>query len=148
MAALVLAAFLLGIFWERKPRLYRDLSGLSGFSFCIQYPYVSHCNLASWCFSFPIFVILAFYAIDKMAVSFNRKAELVAVFLMFTLMLTNNGIMVYKNGEHVFQKGEANPAIAYLQEHVSEGEMVYVYYQSIPVTKYKIGYETERILAM
>ncbi len=144
MAALVLAAFLLGIFWERNRYCIVIFLGflVSLFASSIHmFPIADRL----WCFSFPIFVILAFYAIDKMAVS-SRKAELVAVFLMFTLMLTNNGIMVYKNGEHVFQKGEeANPAIAYLQEHVSEGEMVYVYYQSIPVTKYKIGYETERI---
>ena len=54
-----------------------------------------------WCFSFPLFTILAFYAVDKMAVS-SRKAELVAVFLMFTLMLTNNGILVYRHAENVF----------------------------------------------
>lgn len=144
MTALVLAAFLLGIFWERNRYCIVILLGflVSLFASSIHmFPIADRL----WCFSYPVFVILAFYAIDKMAVS-SRKAELVAVFLMFTLMLTNNGIMVYKNGEHVFQKGEeANFAIAYLQEHVSEGEKVYVYYQSIPVTKYKIGYETEQI---
>ncbi len=144
MTALVLAAFLLGIFWERNRYCIVIFLGflVSLFASSIHmFPIADRL----WCFSYPVFVILAFYAIDKMAVS-SRKAELVAVFLMFTLMLTNNGIMVYKNGEHVFQKGEeANFAIAYLQEHVSEGEKVYVYYQSIPVTKYKIGYETEQI---
>lgn len=144
MAAFVLAAFLIGIFWERNRYC---LVLLLGFFVTLFASYIHMFPIADrlWCFSFPVFTILAFYAIDKMAVS-NRKAELAAVFLMFTLMLTNNGILVYRSGENVYQAGEeANPVIAYLQEHVEEGEKVYVYYQSIPVTKYKIGYDTERI---
>jgi len=144
MTAFVLAAFLIGIFWEKNR--YCTVIFLS-FLVTLFASYIHMFPIADrlWCFSFPVFTILAFYALDQMAVS-NRKAELVAVFLMFTLILTNNGILVYRNGENVYQAGEeANPLIAYLQEHVEEDEKVYVYYQSIPVTKYKIGYETERI---
>lgn len=142
--AFVLAAFLIGIFWEKNK--YCTVIFL-GFLVTLFASYIHMFPIADrlWCFSYPIFTILAFYALDKMAVS-SKKGELVAIFLMFTLMLTNNGILVYRNGENVYQAGEeANPVIAYLQEHVKEGEKVYVYYQSIPVTKYKIGYETERI---
>ena len=142
--AFVLAAFLIGIFWEKNK--YCTVIFL-GFLVTLFASYIHMFPIADrlWCFSYPIFTILAFYALDKMAES-SKKGELVAIFLMFTLMLTNNGILVYRNGENVYQAGEeANPVIAYLQEHVKEGEKVYVYYQSIPVTKYKIGYETERI---
>ncbi len=144
MAAFVLAAFVLGVFWEGNR--YCKVIFL-GFLVSLFASYIHMFPIADrlWCFSFPIFTILAFYAIDKMAAG-SRKAELVALFLMFTLLLTNNGILVYRNPEHVFQKGEeANPAIAWLQEHVAADEKVYVYYQSIPVTKYKIGYDTNRI---
>lgn len=144
MVALVLAAFLIGIFWERNRYC---IVVFLGFLVTLFASYIHMFPVADrlWCFSFPIFTILAFYAINKMAVS-NRKAELVAVFLMFTLMMTNNGILVYRHAQNVYQAGEeANPCIAWLQEHVLEGEKVYVYYQSIPVLKYKIGYDTERI---
>lgn len=144
ITALVVAALLLGIFWERN-RYCRVIA--LGFLVALFASSIHMFPIADrlWCFSFPLFTILAFYAIDKMAVS-SRKAELVAVFLMFTLMLSNNGILVYRHAENVFWKGEeANQPIAYLQEHVEEGEKVYVYYQSIPVTKYKIGYDTQHI---
>ena len=144
MVAFVAAAFLIGIFWEKNR--YCMVTAL-GFLVTLFASYIHMFPVADrlWCFSFPIFTILAFYAIDKMAVS-NRKAELVAVFLMFTLMLTNNGILVYRHGENVYWEGEeANGPIAYVQEHIEEDEKVYVYYQSIPVTRYKIGYETDRI---
>lgn len=144
MVALVLVAFIIGIAFA-KNRYCMVI--LLGFFVTLFASYIHMFPIADrlWCFSFPIFTILAFYAIDQMAAG-SRRAELVAVFLMFTLMLTNNGILVYRHAENVYQKGEeANPCIAYLQENVEEGEKVYVYYQSIPVTKYKIGYETERI---
>lgn len=144
MTAFVAAAFVIGIFWEKNR--YCIVTAL-GFLVTLFASYIHMFPVADrlWCFSFPIFTILAFYAIDKMAVS-NKKAELVAVFLMFTLMLTNNGILVYRHAENVYWEGEeANGAIAYVQEHIKEGEKVYVYYQSIPVMKYKIGYETDQI---
>lgn len=144
MVALVLAAFIVGIVFA-KNRYCTVI--LLGFLVTLFASYIHMFPVADrlWCFSFPVFTILAFYAIDQMAVS-SRRAEIVAVFLMFTLMLTNNGILVYRHAENVYQKGEeANPCIAYLEENVAEGEKVYVYYQSIPVTRYKIGYETERI---
>lgn len=142
--AFVIAAFIIGIVFAGNR--YCTVI-LLGFFVTLFASYIHMFPVADrlWCFSFPIFTILAFYAIDQMAVS-SRRAEIVAVFLMFTLMLTNNGILVYRHAENVFQKGEeANPCIAYLEDHVTEGEKVYVYYHSIPVTKYKIGYETERI---
>ena len=144
MVAFVLAAFLIGIF--REGNRYAAVM-LLGFLVSLFASSIHMFPIADrlWCFSFPLFTILAFYAIDQMAAAGSR-GELVAVFLMFTLMLTNNGIAVYKNAENVFQPGEeANPSIAWLQEHVAADEKVYVYYQSIPVTKYKIGYDTERI---
>ena len=144
MAAFVLAAFVLGVFLEGNR--YCKVIFL-GFFVALFASYIHMFPIADrlWCFSFPVFTILAFYAIDSMAAG-GKKAELAALFLMFTLMLTNNGILVYRNPEHVFQKGEeANPAIAWLQEHVAADEKVYVYYQSIPVTRYKIGYDTNRI---
>lgn len=144
MTAFVAAAFLIGIFWEKNR--YCMVTAL-GFLVTLFASYIHMFPVADrlWCFSFPLFTILAFYAIDKMAVS-NKKAELVAVFLMFTLLLTNNGILVYRHAENVYWEGEeANGPIAYVQEHIEEDEKVYVYYQSIPVVKYKIGYDTNRI---
>lgn len=144
MVAFVAAAFVVGIFWEKNR--YCIVTAL-GFLVTLFASYIHMFPVADrlWCFSFPLFTILSFYAIDKMAVS-NKKAELVAVFLMFTLMLTNNGILVYRHAENVYWEGEeANAPIAYVQEHIKEDEKVYVYYQSIPVVRYKIGYETDRI---
>lgn len=144
MVALVLAAFIVGIVFA-KNRYCTVI--LLGFLVTLFASYIHMFPVADrlWCFSFPVFTILAFYAIDQMTAG-GRRAEIVAVFLMFTLALTNNGILVYRHAENVYRNGEeANPCIAYLEEHVAEGEKVYVYYQSIPVTRYKLGYETERI---
>lgn len=102
--AFVLAAFLIGIFWEKNK--YCTVIFL-GFLVTLFASYIHMFPIADrlWCFSYPIFTILAFYALDKMAVS-SKKGELVAIFLMFTLMLTNNGILVYRNGENVYQAGK------------------------------------------
>lgn len=144
MVALVLAALVIGIFWEKNR--YCTVIAL-GFFVTLFASYIHMFPIADrlWCFSFPLFTILAFYAIDKMAAG-SRKAELAALFLMFTLMLTNNGILVYRHAENVYWAGEeANAAIAYVQENICDDEKVYVYYHSIPVVKYRIGYEAERI---
>lgn len=144
MVALVLAALVIGIFWEKNR--YCTVIAL-GFFVTLFASYIHMFPIADrlWCFSFPLFTILAFYAIDKMAAG-SRKAELAALFLMFTLMLTNNGILVYRHAENVYWTGEeANAPIAYVQENIRDDEKVYVYYHSIPVVKYRIGYETDRI---
>lgn len=144
VVAFVLAAFMIGMFWEKNR--YCIVIAL-GFLVSLFASYIHMFPIADrlWCFSFPIFTILAFYAIDKMAGG-SGKAELTAVLLMFTLMLTNNGILVYRHAENVYWAGEeANGPIAYLQENVKENEKVYVYHQSIPVLKYKIGYDTQSI---
>ena len=115
------AAFLLGIFWERNLDCIVIFLGflVSLFASSIHmFPIAMRLRGA---FPFPS-LSYWFLCHRQDGGNFSRKAELVAVFLMFTLMLTNNGIMVYKNGGTCFQKGEANPAIAYLQEHVSEGK--------------------------
>jgi len=144
MVALVLVALIIGIFWEKNK--YCTVIAL-GFFVALFASYIHMFPIADrlWCFSYPIFTILAFYAVNQMAAG-SKKAELAALFLMFTLMLTNNGILVYRHAENVYWTGEeANASIDYVQEHIRDDEKVYVYYHSIPVVKYKIGYEAERI---
>lgn len=144
MVALVAAAFLAGMLWEKNR--YYIVTAL-GFLISLFASYIEMFPIADrmWCFSFPIFAILAFAAIDRM-ITAGKSGELVAIMLMIALILTNNGILVYRHAENVYWKGEeANPPIAYVQEHVKEDESVYVYYQSIPVVKYKIGYDTDCI---
>lgn len=140
---LVLAAFVIGIIMERN-RYYMVLA--VGFLITLFASFIHMFPMADrlWCFSYPLFVILSFSAIDRMMG--KRSGELAAVALMFVLILTNNGILVYRHAENVYWEGEeANPNIAYVQEHIAEDENMYVYYQSIPVVKYKIGYDTDKI---
>ncbi len=144
IAALVAAAFLIGLFWERN-RYCAVI--LLGFLIALFASWIHMFPVADrlWCFSYPLFAILAFYALDRMTAG-GAKAQLAALFLSAALLLTNNGILVYRHSENVYWKGEeANFSIDWLRENLEPGEKVYVYYQSIPVTKYKIGYETDRI---
>lgn len=147
ITALVLAAFLIGIWMERNR--YCIVTAL-GFLIALFASYIHMFPIADrlWCFSFPLFAMLAFYAAGKMAEA-GKAAQLASIVLMFTLILTNNGISVYRHAENVYYSGEEiNPSISYVQENVSEDEQVYVYYHSIPAVKYKIGYDTDRIGAV
>lgn len=150
MMGLVLAALAIGLFLKKNR--YVTVTAF-GFLLCLFASYLNMFPVADrmWCFSYPLFVLLAFYAIDSMfrpggSSGAGLAGEIAAVFLMLTLIMTNNGILVYRHAEHVFWDGEeANFSIAYVQEHLQEDESVYVYYHSIPVVKYKIGYETGHI---
>lgn len=147
ITALVLAAFLIGIWMERNR--YCIVTAL-GFLIALFASYIHMFPIADrlWCFSFPIFSMLAFYAAGKMAEA-GKAAQLASIVLMLTLILTNNGISVYRHTENVYWSGEEiNPSIAYVQENIKEDEQVYVYYHSIPAVKYKIGYDTDRIGAV
>lgn len=140
---LVLAAFVIGIILE-KNRYYMVVA--MGFLITLFASFIHMFPMADrlWCFSYPLFVILSFSAIDRMMG--KRSGEVAAVLLMFVLLLTNNGILVYRHAENVYWEGEeANPNIAYVQENIREDEKMYVYYHSIPVVKYKIGYDTDKI---
>lgn len=100
-----------------------------------------------WTFSFPLFAVLAFYFIDQMLIRPDgKRGEIFAVLLMVLLIWTNSGIKTFKNAEAVYWEGnEANPLIQYVEENVKEDEMVYVFYNSIPVVTYKNGYGVNRI---
>lgn len=147
ITALVLAALIIGIWIERNR--YCIVAAL-GFLIALFASYIHMFPIADrlWCFSFPIFSMLAFYAAGKMAES-GKAAQLAAIVLMLTLILTNNGISVYRHTENVYwRKEEINSSIAYVQENIREDEQVYVYYHSIPAVKYKIGYDTDCIGAV
>lgn len=100
-----------------------------------------------WCFSYPIYAILSFYFIDAMLLKEGeRRAEIFAVFLMGLMIITNSGIQTYRHADNVYWEGnEVNPLLSYVQEHVTEDEKVYVFYNSIPVVTYKNGYGINKI---
>lgn len=162
VTGLVLAAFVFGMFREKNRYVIVTALGffLSLFaSWLHMFPVADR----MWCFSYPLFAILAYMAADRMIPDASRKenagirnvaqgpkysavssGEIAAVILMIVLILTSNGILVYRHGENVYMAGEeVNFSISYVQEHVEPGESVYVYYHSIPAVKYKIGYDTD-----
>lgn len=145
LAALVLGALLAGIWKKNK---YCVVAAI-GFALSLVASSLYMFPIADrlWCFSFPLFAVLAFYFIDMMLVqNGSRRGELFALFLMILLIWTNSGILTYRNAEEVYWKGnEANPLIAYVQETIQEGEKVYVFYNSIPVVTYKNGYGVNKI---
>ena len=145
LAALVLGALIAGI-WKKNKYCIVALIGFA-LSLVASSLYMFPIADRLWCFSFPLFAILAFYFIDMMLVSGGgRRGELFAVFLMILLIWTNSGILTYRKAEEVYWKGnEANPLIAYVQENIQEGEKVYVFYNSIPVVTYKNGYGVNKI---
>jgi len=154
---LVLAALVFGIFRERNRYVIVTAIGffLSLFaSWLHMFPVADR----MWCFAYPLFAMLAFMAVDRMipgrladgegtkegVVGGAGSGEIAAVFFMVVLIVSNNGILVYRHGENVYMPGEeVNFPIAYVQEHIEPGESVYVYYHSIPAVKYKIGYDTD-----
>jgi len=149
MEFLVLAAFVIGCFKEKNRYvtaiLFCFLIALFA-SFIHMFPIADRL----WCFSFPLFTILAFYALDRgfrvVADRSNWAPDAAFFFLMLALLFSNNGISVYRHAENVFKPGEEiNPNIDYVADHITDGEKVYVYYQSIPSVRYRIGYETDRI---
>ncbi len=149
MEFLVLAAFVIGICKEKNRYV---IATLLCFLVALFASFIHMFPIADrlWCFSFPLFVILAFYALDRgfKAVTDDKEwmPDAVFLFLMLALLLTNNGISVYRHEENVFKTGEElNPNIDYVRDHIAEGEKVYVYYQSVPCVRYRIGYETDRI---
>lgn len=153
---LVLAALVFGIFRERNR--YVIVTAL-GFFLCLFASWLNMFPVADrmWCFAYPLFAMLVFMAADRMfctaAVTETgggsgrrpvTSGEVAAVMLMFVLILTSNGILVYRHGETVYMAGEeVNFPIAYVQERIEPGESVYVYHHSIPAVKYKIGYDTD-----
>lgn len=145
LAALVLAALVLGI-WQRNQYCFVIAFGflLSLFASSLSmFPIRDRL----WCFSFPIFAILAFFFIDRMLIKDGTgSGEIFAVFLMAVLILTNSGIQTYADKEEVYWAGnEANPLIDYVRENIKEDEKVYVFYNSIPVVTYKNGYGVNSI---
>ncbi len=149
MEFLVLAAFAIGIFKEKNR--YAIAMGV-GFVIALFASSIHMFPIADrlWCFAFPLFVILAFYALDRgfrvVADRTNWAPDAVFFFLMMAFLFSNNGISVYRHAENVFKPGEEiNSNIDYVADHIIEGETVYVYYYSVPVVQYRIGYDTDRI---
>lgn len=145
LAALVLAALVMGI-WQRSRYCF-----VLAFGFLLAL-FASSLTMFPirdrlWCFSFPIFAILAFYFIDRMLIKGGTGGgELFAVFLMAVLICTNSGIRTYADRDEVYWAGnEANPLIDYVRENIKEDEKVYVFYNSIPVVSYKNGYGVNSI---
>ena len=71
---------------------------------------------------------------------------MIVVSICLLLVYLNNGIRYYSNRDNTFLNGEeGNFVIDYVTNNIKEDEKLYVYYYSMPLVKYKLGYDNYSI---
>jgi len=117
-----------------------------------KYPMISRL----WLFLYVIMIIYAFVFIDAIRISIKegKAAKAVQTFvpliLAVALLAPNMSFPAYGRGEEwtLAAGNQANPIIAYLEENIREGEMLYAYFTTDTINtvlRYKIGYDNFRI---
>lgn len=94
-------------------------------------------------FIIPLLVFLAVFMIKWLVELVVKETyqKWVVVFLAAVLLLSGEGVKKYHSGEAYIPGEEANESIAYIQEHLTKDDLIYVYYPAIPVFMYKMGYD-------
>lgn len=115
--------------------------GAAGAASCLHLFPVS---MRLWLFAVPLTAILAFWTVERITVP--RWPRMAGVILA-ALAVSNLGILRYWNPQNnpIMEGEKAKASIAYVREHLKDGDRVYVYGLSIPAVKYLIGYDSERL---
>ena len=91
-------------------------------------------------FSYPVFVILACFAVKEIAVTpVNAWNNLLRLLLALCLLSTNANWLTYYRNPYLSGQ-EANELIAYVDENIDAGEFLYLYHHAIPTFAYKNEY--------
>ncbi|MCI2048485.1 MAG: hypothetical protein LKJ76_02055 [Lachnospiraceae bacterium] len=116
-----------------------------------------------WVFSYPLLVLMSFYAAEELPALLQKGLKEIpqkektremtaavicaatAVIMAF-MVFANSGIVYYSDTENVYWDGEETASlIRYVQQHVTGGEKVYVYYHSVFAFDFYEGSTTNRI---
>lgn len=101
-----------------------------------------------WLFMIPVTVYADCFLIHWIAEKFpvrNILRQILPVALTAVLIISGGGIAKYHSGRAYINGEEANPALAYMEENLTEEDSIYVYYPGIPVFMYKMGYNTDSV---
>ena len=99
-------------------------------------------DLRLWVFSFPVVAILL---VGLLCDAMDGRAAWPMAILMSLLVAGQFGIPRHFVRDNVYWNGEElNPLLDYVQEHLQDGEWVYVTDRAIPGLKYHLGYDFER----
>lgn len=100
-------------------------------------------SLRLWVFALPLCAILVFWTLEQLAG--ERWIGWAGLFLA-VVSIANLGILRYWNPKNNYLEGEeVNDSVAFVREHLREGESVYVYCASIPGVQFKNGYGNSRM---
>lgn len=99
-------------------------------------------TLRLWVFAVPLCALLAFWTVERIAGE-HRRAWAGA--LLALLSIANLGILRYWNPANNYWEGEEiNDSVAFLREHLVDGESVYVFSAAIPGFQFNNGYTSSR----
>jgi hypothetical protein len=98
-------------------------------------------------FSLPVLCLLAVYALGNLVEILIKPvyAKAVLALCLILFVLSGTGISKYHDGIAYRDGEEANESIAYIQQHLTAEDQIYVYYPAIPVFQYKMGYDTTSV---
>lgn len=107
-------------------------------SYIGKYPFYQRLML----FIYPIFSISIFIALDSLMMESKKWSKnIVIIGLIIIVLLSNFKSTNYLKENRRYNAGEeTSRLIEYVNEHIQENEMIYVYYHSIPVFSFKNGY--------
>lgn len=102
-----------------------------------------------WLFGYPIIIILSFDLLNYLFTK-DKLKNLIVISIYFLLILSNllnnGGIRYYLKDDNVYLSGEeGNILIDYLNKNIKDDEKLYVYFSSMPLVKYKLGYNNYSI---
>jgi len=106
-----------------------------------------------WMFLYVILFIYIYVFIDAIRLSMEdgRLAKLartlIPLFLSCILLLPNYSFPAFGRGDDwtLTDGNQANPLIAYVQENIRDGEILYSYFSANNVLKFRNGWDTHRI---
>ena len=97
-----------------------------------------------WLFLPVLILLLSLYGYEflKEKIKINNRLIIYSFCILSIFVLSAN--LLIKDFK-MLPTQEANSLISYVQENIKEDEMLYVYYFSTPVLRYKNGYDTDKI---
>ncbi len=156
--AAILIGFLIALYKKNRTIISMTICLLLGM--CASIVHMFPIEQRLWLFSIPVGSLIMFYGINqiftfaidstcKQPEKPQRKMDfwnIILVILLVAFIIGENGIELYLDSAHVYHSGEeANDLIAYVQQNINSDEKAFIYFHSIPVTKFKIGYDVNRI---
>ena len=98
-------------------------------------------------FLIPILVLLAAFMVKwltgRIAKPQYMRICLAAILVIF--LATGTGFTTYDEGIAYRAGEESNESLSYIQENITQDDLIYVYYPAIPVFQYKMGYDTTSV---